>query len=222
MHILVLEHQPDAPAALFAEWTGARGHRVTTLRVAQAEPLPDPLRYDAIVALGSETSVHADPRPWVAPEVELLKAAHTSDMPVLGICFGGQALARALGGEVRRAAAPEIRWRVIDTKAPDLLLPGPWFFWHEDEFSAPPQARLLSGTERQVTAFAIGRSLGLQFHPEADAGVIGQWIEGARGKLAGQGIDPDVLMGQTAGAEARAHAQFDRIAAWWETRVSDD
>jgi GMP synthase-like glutamine amidotransferase len=214
MHILVLEHQPDAPAALFGEWALSRGHRVTVFRVAQVEAWPDPLDYDAIVALGSETSVQADPRSWVEAEMALLSTAHASDMPVLGICFGGQALAKALGGEVRRAAEPEIRWRAIDTTSP--ILPGPWFFWHEDEFSLPPGARLLSGSARQTIAFASGRSLGLQFHPEADAKVIGTWIGGARAKLAHQGIDPDELIRHAPGAGARARAQFDRVADWWK------
>src|SRR5690242_17305250 len=130
MRILILEHEPDAPAALLGEWARERGHEQTVAPVPRLTAWPDPAGYDAIVSLGSETSVHAHPRPWVEPELALLRRAHDQDIAVLGICFGGQALARALDASVSRAARPEIRWRLIDSAAPDLILPGPWFFWH--------------------------------------------------------------------------------------------
>ncbi len=219
MRILILEHEPDAPAALLSEWAQARGHEQTVAPVPQLIRWPTAHDYDAIVSLGSDTSVHADPRPWLSSELALLRAAHDADVPVLGICFGAQALARSLDAPVRRATVAEIRWRTIETTAPELVRPGPWFFWHEDEFELPEGGRLLAGTERQTTAFASRRSLGLQFHPEVDAAVVERWVDGGRAKLADQGIDADALRHQATehgqAARERAFEQFDRIAAWW-------
>src|SRR3712207_6621015 len=110
LRICVLEHQADAPAGLFAEWAAARGHRLEVRRVPDHDPWPDPARYDAIVPLGSEASVHAPRTPWIAEEVDLPRRAHAASVAVLGMCFGGQALAAALRGEVSAAPVPEIGW----------------------------------------------------------------------------------------------------------------
>jgi GMP synthase-like glutamine amidotransferase len=219
MRILILEHERDAPAALLAEWASKRAHDMTTISVPSTPTWPDVRSYDAIVSLGSETSVHADARPWVRPELDLLGAAHVYGVPTLGICFGAQALARALGGEVRRAPRTGVRWRVIDDDPEGLITSGPWFFWHEDEFSLPPGAKLHVGTMTAVTAFTSRRSVALQFHPEADETVIASWIAGSRATLDDHGIDLEALRAQierhARGARERAFTQFDRIAAWW-------
>ena len=76
--------------------------------------------------------------PWIGPERALIAGAVTAGIPVLGVCFGGQLLAQALGGEVTRATRPEIGWYLIETSDPDRIPPGPWLEWHEDAFTAPP------------------------------------------------------------------------------------
>ena len=57
-----------------------------------------------MVALGSDRSVHASPDPWIAAQLAFLRAAHDAGVPVLGICFGAQALAAALGGRVNTSS----------------------------------------------------------------------------------------------------------------------
>lgn len=224
MRILILEHEPEAPAALLGEWAHARGHEQSVAPVPKLEAWPDPREYEAIVTLGSDSSVHDRPQPWVAPELELLRDAHEKDVPILGICFGGQALSKALGGTVRLAPQPEVRWGGIDTDDPELVMPGPWFSWHADEFTTPPEARLLAGTPLQTTAFASNRSLALQYHPEVDGALASAWVGGGRAQLAEQGIDVAELREQiearAPGARERAFEQFDRIAAWWSRSSS--
>lgn len=210
--------------ALLGDWARARGHVYETARVAEMTAWPGPHAYDAVISLGSGSSVHAEPHPWLASELRLLRTAHEHDVPILGICFGGQALAKALGGRVGRAPQAEVRWGTVDTAAPDLIMPGPWFLWHEDEFTAPDDVRLLAGTRRHTMAFASGRSLGIQFHPEVDAQLARAWIDGGRAKLAEHGIDVAAVQAQierhSDRARDRAFEQFDRIEAWWSASSS--
>jgi GMP synthase-like glutamine amidotransferase len=224
MRILILEHEPEAPAALLGEWARVRGHEQSVAPVPRLEAWPDPREYHAIVSLGSDSSVHDRPHAWVAPELELLRNAHEHDVPILGICFGGQALSKALGGAVRLAPQPEVRWGWIDTDEPELVMPGPWFSWHRDEFTTPAGARLLAGTALQTTGFSWNRSLALQYHPEVDGALASSWVGGGRAKLTELGVDiselREQIVAQAPGARERAFEQFDRIAAWWSRSSS--
>ena len=78
---------------------------------------PDPLAFDAIVPMGAAWSVYDHDRigTWIGDELDFLRRAHGAGVPVLGICFGGQALAAALGGMVVRAEVPEIGWTTVET-----------------------------------------------------------------------------------------------------------
>jgi GMP synthase-like glutamine amidotransferase len=218
MKILVLEHESDVPPRLLADWASTRGHQLELVAVPQLEQWPDPSESDAIVSLGSDKSVHASPDPWIGRELEFLAAAHAAGTPTLGICFGGQALAKALGGQVNRAPREEIGWAEVASAKPELITPGPWFRWHNDRFTLPPGARLLAGTDGQPDAFVSGRSIGVQIHPEVDQGLAERWITGGRAKLVQQGFDPSELLREVArgavGARERALDLFDRIWAW--------
>ncbi len=220
MDIVVLEHEASAPAALFAEWAGERGHTLTVLEVPALTRWPDPRESDAVLSLGSDCSVHATPDPWIAQEVEFLRAAHDARVPVLGICFGAQALAKALGGDVARAPSVSVGWRTLPSEDAELVPPVSWFRWHEDVFSVPPGARELARMGEAPLAFVAGRSIGLQFHPEADAELVTEWIGGARRQLAEQGVDEQALRRQVAdesrGARERAFDLFDRVTAHWK------
>ena len=222
LDLCIVEQNADAPGGLLEEWARERGHRVTTLRAPEigSGPWPDPRRYGAIAPLGAEESVHASKDPWIAPQVAFLREAHEAGIPVLGLCFGGQALAAALGGEVRAAPAPEIGWLELEALDGGAVAPGPWFAWHNDTFTLPPGAVELARTPACPHAFRAGRSIGLQFHPEATPAIIEDWVRGGRDALAANGIDAEALRAQTReGAgdhRERAFALFDAIAADWE------
>jgi GMP synthase-like glutamine amidotransferase len=219
VRILVLEHDADAPACLLGDWARARGHELVVVVPQRLAAWPEPADTDAIVSLGSEHSALDASQRWIGEEIEFLAAAHAASVPVLGICFGGQVLSAALGGSVSRAPQAEVAWRLIETRAPELITAGPWPFWHEDRFDLPPCARLLAGTETEVVAFVDGASVGMQFHPEADAAVVRGWIDGGRHKLRAYGVDEAELEREITrhGPSARDHAfdLFDRIAALW-------
>ncbi|HEX2106008.1 MAG TPA: type 1 glutamine amidotransferase [Solirubrobacteraceae bacterium] len=220
MDLAIVEQQDDAPGGYLADWARERGHRVELLRAQElGTAWPDPGRYGAIAALGAEHSVHASPDPWIGAEVAFLRAAHEAGVPLLGLCFGGQALAAALGAEVRLAPRAEIGWYELESVDGGEIPPGPWFQWHFDTFAVPPGARELARTPHCPQAFRLGSSIGLQFHPEATPEIIADWIRTGRDSLVRNGLDADALRAQTRaagpGARARAYTLFDAIARAW-------
>jgi GMP synthase-like glutamine amidotransferase len=152
--------------------------------------------------------------------VAFLRRAHDAGVPLLGICFGGQALARALGGAVSRAPRVSAGWHSLPSFEPQLIPPGPWLRWHADVFDVPPGGVELMAGEAGSLAFAHGASVGLQFHPEADAALVEAWIDGARERMVVDGIDEARLRREIAaaapGARARAFDLFDRLARGWK------
>jgi GMP synthase-like glutamine amidotransferase len=161
---------------------------------------PDPAGYDAIVAFGAVWAVYDDAAigTWVHDEIAFTRDAIALGVPVLGICFGGQLLAAAAGGQVTRAPAPEIGWTVLETDDPGLIDAGPWFQWHFDRFTLPAGIPVLARTALASQAFTVGRSLGLQFHPEVTPCVLECWLDnGGTAELAAQRIDAGELLARS-------------------------
>jgi len=205
---LVLEHEPDAPAALLGEWAAERGLALEV--VPAGAPVPDPAGRPFLVSLGSEASAFDDAGvAWLAAERRALDRALEHDVPVLGICFGGQHLARALGGTVGPAARPEVGWMAVESLAPEIVGEGPWLQWHRDAFTTPPGAELLARSAVCDQAFRLGPHLGVQFHPEVDAAVVADWAAHYPESLARAGTDADAVL-----AGSVAHARSARAHAW--------
>ncbi len=177
--LLVAEHDPDAPAGLLAGWATGRGLTVTTVALHAGQPLPaaEP-GCDAVVLLGSEQTAYDDAVPWLGPELAFTERLLAAAVPVLGICFGGQVLARVLGARLYRLAQPEIGWVRVTSKHP-ALAEGPWPSWHRDGFDLPAGAAELAANEVCLQAFALGPHAGVQFHPEATQPILASWLAGA-------------------------------------------
>ncbi len=186
---LFIEHDHCSPPGAVGERFSQRGYQVTEFIVVPESrfrqpgvgaAFPDPAGFDAIVPLGACWAVYDDALigRWLRPELELLRRAHQLGIPVLGICFGGQALAAALGGAVQPATGPEIGWTRLRTADPALIDAGPWYEYHYDRWQLPPGARELARTAVCSQAFVTGRSMGLQFHPEVTAAVLESWFDG--------------------------------------------
>jgi GMP synthase-like glutamine amidotransferase len=161
---------------------------------------PSPDLFDAVVLFGAPWSVYdtATIGTWVGDEIAFARSALGLGVPVLGICFGGQLLATAVGGSVAAAPTPEIGWTPVAEDPSGLIEPGPWFSWHFDRFTAPAAAAVLSRTALAEQAFCLGRALGLQFHPEVNEEVLDAWLRaGGQEQLSGLGIDPEPLLAQT-------------------------
>ncbi|HWG01816.1 MAG TPA: type 1 glutamine amidotransferase [Trebonia sp.] len=227
MRVLFVHQNQPSPAGLVGDAFAGLGYDVSEFTVVPREryhspqvtvTFPEPDGYDAIVAFGAAWAVYdeATTGTWIHDEIAFTQRAIAAGIPVLGICFGGQMLAAALGGSVARAPSPEIGWYTVDSSEPGLIDPGPWFQWHSDRFTVLPGTRVVARTGLADQAFVSGRSLGLQFHPELTSAVLTTWLcgggdsgggaedsDGAAGLVA-QGIDVDGLLARTRALEAEA------------------
>lgn len=140
--------------------------------------------YSAYLLTGSPSSI-TQSEPWIAHLLDVIVQLHAQRIPTIGICFGHQAVAQALGGRVERSAKG---WG-LGIK-PVRFAPEPWMqppaaelnliHIHQDQVvRLPPGARLLAGDEFcPCSSFAIGdRILTVQAHPEFDRAFMEGIIE---------------------------------------------
>ena len=212
---LILQKEDPTPPGHVTEWLASVGAEAETFRIDLEDRDLDPTDYDLVVSLGSEFAAFDDHRPFVRREATLMQRAVDQDVPVLGLCFGGQMLARVLGSQNYRSDEAEIGWLPVRTRDANLVSEGPWFQWHFDVFTAPAGARVVAETDVGVQAFVAGRSLGLQFHPEVTTQIMDDWVREYRHELDDEGVDPDALLEQThrLAEQSRANAMrlFDRF-----------
>jgi GMP synthase (glutamine-hydrolysing) len=215
LRALILQKEDPTPPGHVTEWLESLGAEVETFRIDLEDHDVDPTAYDLVVSLGSEFAAFDDSKPFVRRESTLMQRAVDEDVPVLGLCFGGQMLARVLGSENYRSDEAEIGWLPVRTHDADLVPEGPWFQWHFDVFTAPPGARVVAETDLGVQAFVAGRSLGLQFHPEVTTQIMDDWVREYRHELDDEGVDPDALLEETRRLADRSRANamhlFDRF-----------
>jgi GMP synthase-like glutamine amidotransferase len=213
MRALVIEHDRDVPAGLVGQWLSERRAEVHVWRVGTDLSDPDHHGYDLIITLGSEVAAYDDTVAWVARERQLLRDAFDADVPVLGICFGSQSLARALGGRALRADRSEIGWIEIETHDPAFVPAGPWLQWHHDTFTPPAGASVLADSPAGPQAYTIGRSMGVQFHPEVTPEIVASWVADGRDELDRERVDADRMLADASALDSdnreRAVALFD-------------
>jgi GMP synthase-like glutamine amidotransferase len=187
--VLVRQHEEMTPPGLLVEWLEERGIPYEVHHSYRGEPVPDPSGYAFVASLGSPHGPNDKHEPSVVDELGLIGDAVEKEVPVLGLCFGGEVLSEVLGGCVERAPVPELGWREIQTDDPDAIPAGPWLEWHYERFTTPPGAVEVARTADAVQAFRIGPHLGVQFHPESTVEIVAQWASMDEENLAGLDIE---------------------------------
>lgn len=163
--------------------------------IDESVPVPQDLDdISGLVFMGGAMNV-TDPLPWIQEEQVLIRKAIGNNVPLMGICLGGQLMSAALGGTVTHGPGMEIGWHGVHADSdnkdhpwlqslPDDFTP---FHWHADTFSIPAGAiPLLHSQCRPNEAFVINNSLALQFHLEMTSDMVKEWVSLYPGDL-GQG-----------------------------------
>ena len=201
----VLRAQRGDYEAWIARGLGLAPDGVDVAEVVHGAPLPEPGSPAGVVVTGSSAMV-SDREPWSERTGEWLARAVEHGTPVLGICYGHQLLAHALGGTVgRNPRGREIGTVEVRSLAPaarDPLLAvfgaaGPAHVTHvESVLALPARARGLAESDLDpVQAFAFGEhAWGVQFHPEFDADVVRAYLLERAEKVRAEGLDPAALL----------------------------
>jgi GMP synthase-like glutamine amidotransferase len=188
IRLLVIQPDADDPPGPLGDWLTAAGAEFD-LVAPPADAVPAGLDgYAGVVVLGGGMGANDDfDHPWLADVRRLLSAAVSRELPVLGICLGGQLLAVAAGGRVVVGEdGPEVGPHLVAKR--DLGWTDPLFaevplmpdvlHFHSDMIDRlPPNAVLLASASRYPNqAFRIGRcAYGLQFHIETTTDVVLEW-----------------------------------------------
>lgn len=182
MKVLIIDNTQDRNcwgSADLKRFVTTSPDRTAFVRRAPQGDLPDSIRgYDRIILSGSRSSCLSDD-PWVTKLDHLLREALSENRPILGVCYGHQALARVLGGNkcLGKGSRGEFGWTEIEVLTPNPLFQGlPKKFWsfssHYEEVSAlPPGMKILARSKDcAIQASQLGERpvYGIQFHPEKD------------------------------------------------------
>lgn len=232
MKALFIEHDHVSPPGPVAERLRHHGFEIFEEVVVSESnfyapnvpyQFPNAEDFDLIIPLGAPWGAWDDGciGNWLLPEVEWVKSIVESGRPMLGICFGGQLMARAMGGSVAKAPQCEIGWKSIWSDDTSLVSDGPWFQFHYDRWKLPPGATEIARNPIASQAFLIKNSLALQFHPEVDASSLQKWLEwGGDKAVIENGQDPDVMLAQTRAFEPAARERTFALVDAFLSRVA--
>lgn len=199
--------------AMFARLLAGRGFEFETYNVVDEQYPSAPDACDGWLITGSKHGAYED-HPWIPPLEEFIRAVYASGRPMIGVCFGHQIIAQALGGKVIKYPGG---WSVGRT---EYDLDGETFAlnaWHQDQVTEVPQgAEVIGKSDFCANAAMVydDRILTIQPHPEFGPDIVEDLI-----RLRGKGVVPDDLLeGATARLDAPTDAArfADRMAAFFK------
>jgi GMP synthase (glutamine-hydrolysing) len=200
---LVIRHAPWEDIAGFGPPIAAAGYRLEAVDVGDPGfATLDFDGFDLVIPLGGPMGVYQRERyPWIDGEVARLSRRIAAGAPTLGVCFGAQMVAAAMGVEVYRGPTREVGFAPITLTSAGLASPlrhidaVPILHWHGDSFDLPEGATLLGSTPAYAQqAFVRGDVLALQCHAEMGLDEsFEQWLGGSDNYLAKAGTDAATL-----------------------------
>jgi GMP synthase (glutamine-hydrolysing) len=173
---LIVRHTPFEGIAGFREPVEAAGYALERIDVScQSFAAIDFEGPDLLLLMGGPMGVYeTDAHPWITPEIEAIRHRIASGKPTLGVCFGAQLIAAALGAKVYPGPVKEVGFAPVTLTDKGAVSPlrhiraVPVLHWHGDTFDLPEDVELLASTAAyRHQAFRRGsRVLALQCHPE--------------------------------------------------------
>ena len=216
MRVFVVADDADSDGGYVAERLTELGAELVPLNRDDLPAFSEVQRPDLVLLLGSKRAAH-DPQEAEVVDAEstFIRVALAIGVPVMGICYGAQVMARAFGGTSWRADQPEIGWQRIDTIDPVLCPEGPWGQMHNDVFAPGPTSRVIGTSWRGPQCFLEdtygARAIAWQFHPEVSPQTYARWVDD--GYHGDSGISDSELLEQArvnaAGSRNRAHDLVD-------------
>lgn len=187
---------------IFGDMLAAHGFKSKAWFVVDEEYPGSPEDADGWIITGSKHGAYED-HAWIPPLEDFIRAVYADGRPMVGICFGHQIIAQALGGKVVKF---DQGWAVGHTDyridGDDMRL----LAWHQDQVVERPEGAQVIGTNAFCENAALlydNRILTIQPHPEFDAEILEKLIE-----LRGAGVvEPDRL----AAAKEVQHAPHDSL-----------
>ncbi len=228
MRALVVEHDPLSTPERVGDHLLTRGISLEPFVVVEdmenpavSTEFPTTGDHDLVVLMGAPWSVYEERcQGWVRPELEFIRSTVASGTPILGVCFGAQALSAAMGGAVQQSAVAEYGWGVIESSSP-WIPSGPWFQFHHDSFTLPHGAVELGRNDSGIQAYRLGRGLAVQFHPEMTADLLASWCEaGGDRELIEAGLDPNDVIEETKLKSEESQPALERMLDWFLDEIA--
>lgn len=199
--LLIAACDPHVPPGLVSTVIAHTGAPHRTWNPGDA---PDLGGASGLIILGGRMGANdEDTHPFIADIKEMVRKAENDDLPVLGICLGGQIMAEALGGRMipgRHGQKGTTEVILTPLGLADPLFEGvPYKFvtfeWHNDSFEMPEGAVLLAVNPAcPVQAFRLGRAAyGLQFHPEMTGETAYKWAREGNHAEVLAGLEKDLV-----------------------------
>ena len=221
---LIIRHVPREGVAGFRAPIEAAGYVIDRVDVIDpAFHAVDLAAPDLVVMMGGPMGVYErEAHPWIACQLRRLARRVAADRPTLGVCFGAQMIAAALGAEVFAGPVKEIGFAPVAIHDPASplrhLAEVPVLHWHGDTFTLPEGAELLASSAAYPhQAFRRGRNvLALQFHAEmGEDERFEDWIAQDKDYLARAGHCPGELRAAHSAHGPRAVAAGRAMIAEW-------